>query len=79
MKVAIVLMLALFSGCSFLSKPTAAIYFFNDSDKTILDVQQNKKPIYFACNEDGTTCVRSEFPLVCMSEGKYRRITMVEP
>lgn len=62
------------TGCAH-TKP----FYFNGSDKVAVDVNDNGKPIRVYCNEDGTTCTKTDFDLVTMSKAHYRTITTVNP
>lgn len=79
MKILLFILLCMaLASCNGLSKKPSVI-FFNDTDSTIADVNGNKQPIVHICNSDKMTCVETSYPLVCMSQGKYRKITTVNP
>lgn len=79
MKILLFILLCMaLASCSGIEKKPSIVY-FNDTDLTISDVNKNKQPIVYVCNADKTTCVETNYPLVCMSQGKYRRITTVNP
>lgn len=45
----------------------------------MVDVNNNKKPIRVYCNEDGTTCAKTDFDLVVMSMSQFIDITTLKP